>query len=185
MIKITTYRKSILRADVDGFKSIVDQANEPVWGVWAGLFGLANNELIAITLVEPEISEPWTNQVQVLDEQLLVATERPSSSKSPSETGLYVFRSMETESKNIDEIVELSAYAWRTFETSDDYRSEPIGLFRPENPDTVSTMWLLTWYDGFESWQRSRNPHDDAKEAFMKRHALLRQTNAIATRLIA
>ncbi len=174
-----------MRVDGNDSKSVLDQANEPIWGVWAGLFGLANNELIAITLVDREVSEPWTNKVQVLDEQLLLATERPRSSKSPSEAGLYIFRSMQTESKNIDKIVALSAHAWRTFEASDEYRSEPIGLFKPENPGTVSTMWLLTWYDGFDSWQKSRNPHNEAREAFLKRHSLLRQTSAIATRLVS
>ena len=184
MITIIKYRKSILRVDGSDFNSIGRLANEPIWGVWAGLFGLANTELIAITLAESENVEPWAKQIQVLDEQLLMATARPLSNHAPSQRGLYVFRSMETESKNIDEIVELSAHAWKTFETSDNYRSEPIGLFRPENPGEISTMWLLTWYDGFESWQKSREPHDDARAAFTKRHSLLRRTNAIATRLV-
>jgi len=166
-------------------KSIITKANETVWGVWSGLFGLANNELIAITLVDDlDLKKPWPDEFEVVDEQLLLATERPNSFSPPSLQGLYVFRSMETESKNIDEIVRLSAQAWETFETTEEYRSQPTGLFKPRNPGAVSTMWLLTWYDGFKSWEKSRDPHEEAKKAFRERQALLTKTSAIATRLV-
>ena len=179
------FRKSTIRVDGNLAKPIITKANETVWGVWSGLFGLANNELIVITLVDNlDLRKPWPDEFEVVDEQLMLATERPNSVSPPSLQGLYVFRSMETESKNIDEIVRLSAQAWKTFEINEEYRSQPIGLFKPRNPGAVSTMWLLTWYDGFKSWEKSRYPHAEAKKAFTKRHALLAKTSAIATRLV-
>ena len=44
-------------------------------------------------------------------------------------------------------------------------------------------MLLLTWYDGFESWQASRAPHPDALANFQRRAALTGGTVAYATRL--
>ena len=45
-------------------------------------------------------------------------------------------------------------------------------------------MLLVTWYDGFDSWQNSRNPDPAARENFRRRHALTTGTIAYATRLL-
>ena len=178
------FRKFRVEMKSGGLKEIFDCIDEPIWGVWEGLFGLANNEAIAITLSERDEPSSWSNRIKVLDEERLLPTVRPKSADRPSKDGLYVFRSMHTVAQHVHEIVQLSEQAWQTFEKGDDYVAEPLGLFKPEDPDDRCAMWLLTWYDGFESWQRSRSPHPDAKNAFIKRHSLLTSTSAIATRLL-
>lgn len=45
-------------------------------------------------------------------------------------------------------------------------------------------MLLCTWYDGLNSWQRSRTPAPEATENFRRRHALTSGTIAFATRLL-
>ena len=178
------FRKCIVRVKSSSPKVIFDSIDEPIWGVWEGLFGLANNQAIAITLSETDEPSFWSDGVEVLDEERLLPTARPTSTDRPTKEGLYVFRSMHTVPQHVEEIVRLSEQAWQTFERDGNYVAEPVGLFEPEGPDDSCAMWLLTWYDGFESWQRSRSPHPDAKSAFMNRHSLLTSTSAIATRLL-
>ena len=178
------FRKCIVRVKSSSPKVIFDCIDEPIWGVWEGLFGLANNEAIAITLSEKDEPSFWSDGVEVLDEERLLPTARPTSTDRPTKEGLYVFRSMHTVAQHVEEIVRLSEQAWQTFERDGNYVAEPVGLFKPEGPDDRCAMWLLTWYDGFESWQRSRSPHPEAKSAFIKRHSLLTSTSAIATRLL-
>ena len=178
------FRKFRVEMKSGGLKEIFDCIDEPIWGAWEGLFGLANNEAIAITLSEKDEPSFWSDRVEVLEEERLLPTARPTSTDRPTKEGLYVFRSMHTVSRHVEEIVRLSEQAWQTFERDGNYVAQPVGLFKPENADDSSAMWLITWYDGFESWQRSRSPHPDAKSAFMKRHSLLTSTSAIATRLL-
>ena len=178
------FRKYRVRMKSIGPKAIFDCIDEPIWGAWEGLFGLASNEVFAITLSEIDEPSSWSEKVEVLSEEALLPTARPASTDRPIRDGLYVFRSMHTVSEHVEEIVQLSEQAWRTFETGDNYVAEPVGLFKPESPDDNCVMWLLTWYDGFESWQRSRSPHPEAKDAFIKRQSLLTSTSAIATRLL-
>ena len=45
-------------------------------------------------------------------------------------------------------------------------------------------MMLVTWYDGFDSWEISRNPAPAARENFSRRRDLTLQTYAVATRLV-
>ena len=177
------FKKSLLSLKEADFKVVLDQRND-LWGAWSGLFGLSDKEMIVITLEEDGRKDPWSEGVEVLAEELLVPTERPKSSSPLVSEGLYVFRSFEMESKHIDDVVELSRLAWRTFERGADYSSEPVGLFKPERPAKICKMWLLTWYDGFSSWQASRKPHPEAQEFFRKRQALVTNTKAIAVRLI-
>jgi hypothetical protein len=46
-------------------------------------------------------------------------------------------------------------------------------------------MLFLTWYDGLESWQTSRDPHPAARENFLQRAALTQRTVALATRFVS
>jgi hypothetical protein len=45
-------------------------------------------------------------------------------------------------------------------------------------------MLLVTWYDGFDSWQTSRQPTAEATDNFRRRRALTQSTIAYATRLV-
>jgi len=125
----------------------------------------------------------------VLDTLALDSTVRPETIAPLSGPGLYVFRVFFVHPEQCDELVALSRQAWETFETSTDYVSRPLGLFRPQQDgepalDGRVRMLLVTWYDGFASWESSRAPAPEARENFRRRHALTAGTVAYATRLI-
>lgn len=161
------------------------------WGVWSGLFGLASNELVLVTSARHDaqgarVREALAEVATVVEQRLVRPTLRPTATDALARPGLYVFRFFDVMARDIDEFVALSGRAWTTFETAADYRSHPEGLFRPLDGDAVrSTMLLCTWYDGFESWQRSRTPAADARANFAARHALTLSTWAIATQLVS
>lgn len=162
-----------------------------IWGVWEGLFGVASNELILMAAAAGErpqaaFTDPLTGRaLEVLEVRLLNPTVRPDGT-APCETpGLYVFRFFDVDTANVEEVARLSRQAWETFENSNDYRSEPQGLFRPADTSAPrGQMLLVTWYDGLDSWQTSRKPAPEAMENFQKRRELTHGTVAIATRLV-
>ena len=84
------FRKCIVRVKSSSPKVIFDCIDEPIWGVWEGLFGLANNEAIAITLSEKDEPGFWSDGVEVLDEERLLPTARPISTDRPTKQGLWV-----------------------------------------------------------------------------------------------
>lgn len=159
------------------------------WGIWQGLFGLASNELLVMAAADGEVSSSgWRSglpaDVTVVDELSLEPTARPAYLAELEREGLYVFRFFEVLPGDIDEIVELSREAWETFEETERYAARPEGLFRPRDTagkDSVR-MLLVTWYDGFDSWQLSRTPAPEARDNFRRRHALTLSTVAFATR---
>ena len=157
-----------------------------IWGIWFGLFGLRANELLVVTHAATPNSEVLaTVPGNVEDTISMVPTVRPTSTTPPQKEGLYVFRFFDTHPQHIDEIASLSNTAWTTFESTTEYHAEPLALFASHNnTDDAATMLLITWYDTFDSWQISRQPHPDAKQNFLRRRALTTSTLPIATRLI-
>ena len=165
--------------------------SERIWGTFHGLFGVASNELIAVTVGEDAAVAASVETVAGLDavrdatSLRLVPTVRPTDSEPLTREGLYVFRFFEVAHRDVEEIAALSAEAWKTFETVDAYRAEPQGLFcQRDRSAERGKMLLLTWYDGLNSWQTSRRPPERARENFQKRHALTAGTIAYATRLV-
>ena len=193
---MTVFTKHLVRFNgldaVQAAAAIRESATDPIWGVWAGIFGVASNELIVMTTSEPSgnvssemaVDNRWPDCIRVTSRESLRATVRPKSNESLTRAGLYVFRSFHLDAAHIDRVVALSQQAWLTFETSAEYQSEPVGLFAPTNLTPDSTMYLLTWYDGLASWSTSRAPHAEAQAHFRERHGLLHSTNAVATRLL-
>ena len=157
-----------------------------VWGIWSGLFGLSSRELLVVTVIDDNNSRCWREQSGIIEEQfLMVPTARPTSTTPPEKDGLYVFRFFETQTQHIDEIATLSQTAWQTFENTTDYSAEPQALFAPvDRSSPHATMLLITWYNNFDSWLTSRQPHPDARENFMRRRALTTNTLPIATQLV-
>lgn len=155
-----------------------------------GLFGLWTNELV-LTTTWPKDSRAATLLAQnlpagttIVEQYEFVATARPATDEPPSRPGLYVHRLFEVQPADVGRFVELSQEAWATFEGSSDYQAEPQGLFRQrEQPAEGGLMLLVTWYDRFESWERSRTPAPAAEENFRARAALTRKSMAFATRL--
>jgi hypothetical protein len=160
------------------------------WGAFAGLFGLASNELFLLTHGD---SKELDTRLQALEavafsETLsLEATVRPVSAAPPplSREGLYVFRFFEVANADVEEIAGLSKQAWESFENAGEYAAEPLALFcEAGRAAERGQMLLLTWYDGFDSWMTSRRPDPKAWDLFVRRHAMTASTMAYATRLV-
>ena len=158
------------------------------WGAFAGLFGLGSDELFVISVGDvAHVNEHLLALEPVLEAStlLLEPTVRPTSDAPLTREGLYVFRFFEIANQDVDEVAALSREAWETFETTGDYVAEPQALFcQADRSPERGRMLLVTWYDGFESWQNSRNPDPAARENFRRRHALTTGTIAYATRLL-
>ena len=161
------------------------------WMLANGLFGLWTHELLLVTCW-PEGGSPGARLASVLPPGAsLVAhydflpTARPLSTDPPAKPGMYVHRLFGVDGANVDRFVHLSQEAWRTFETSADYESQPQGLFKQRNhPKDDGLMLLVTWYDRLESWERSRAPAPEAAANFRERAQLTRRSIAYATRLL-
>lgn len=177
-----------------------------VWGMFSGLFGLASNELIVILhnaagAPLSALTEP-VGSTQVLRTEQLRATVRPAAfapltqnppktgpsgtANSESTKGLYVLRRFRLQPNSVPETVRLSRQAWETFEADSTFHTRPLGLFEQTEPNEshYDNMLLVTWYDGFASWERSRKPAREAQDNFRQRHALTTRSGAIATRLL-
>jgi hypothetical protein len=161
------------------------------WGVFTGLFGVASNELIVVAAAQgvrqtSDFTDPLQRIAQPREILSLANTTRPVAISPLERAGLYVFRFFYVSNKDVDEIVRLSQEAWTTFEDSTQYAAQPQGLFCEQDlaPER-GTMLLLTWYDGLQSWQTSRQPAHEARENFQRRQALTHGTLALATRLVS
>lgn len=157
---------------------IRDLDHPGTFGIFAGLLGLASNEIYVVTYGEALTAPPGVETVARIP---LAPTARPTAHEPRDKKGVYVFRWFTVDPRNVDEIVRLSAEAWKTFETSFD--TEVQGLFHgTEDPHT---MLLITWYVDLSAWEASRFPPEAARENFLKRHHLTLSAKPIATRLVS
>ena len=159
-----------------------------LWGAFHGLFGLGSNELIVVSVGATENVHKnlmSLNSAAGCESLELAPTVRPVTEEPLSREGLYVFRFFDVAHVDVDEIAELSRVAWESFEHVDAYSAEPQGLFcQADRSEERGRMLLVTWYDGLNSWQASRNPPVKARENFQRRQQLTNGTVAYATRLI-
>ena len=164
--------------------------HERIWGAFHGLFGIGSNELIVVTAGNDDAVDASIESARGLDANLveslrLKPTARPTSAKPLAREGLYVFRFLHVANADFEEIASLSDRAWRTFERPDDYRAQAQALFRQHDlSEDRGRMLLLTWYDGLNSWQASREPPAEAAALFQRRRALTASSIAFATRLV-
>ena len=174
-------------------------------GRFMGLFGLDNHELFALLAgpsadadVEGRVRGALPPSIEVVDAMTMRATARPTTDAPLQRDGLYVFRFFDVRNGDVDEVVQLSRAAWQTFDSPTgaagmNYTSEPMALFRAtqrsgapmHDADAPARMLLLTWYDNFTSWERSRAPAPEAAANFRRRAALTSRTIAYATRAVA
>jgi hypothetical protein len=186
---MTTFYFQKLRADTNTNVDLVNDVTTgkhfqgELWGAFTGLFGLAGNEIFVVSSSDAddrlEVS-PLAAEAEVWQ-----PTARPLDRQPLTNQGLYVFRRFHVAEQDVDEVVALSKQAWTTFEVSEGYAAEPYGLFKPPADEGgIVRMMLVTWYDGFASWETSRNPAPDARDNFRRRHQLTHLTYAVATRLI-
>lgn len=171
----------------DSLTAQLQSAGAGVYGAFHGLFGLATNELYVITNADndmPDIGGPLSDAGYALVRTIdLVPTVRPVDHSPRSKEGLYVFRWFDIMNRDIEEIAELSKTAWVSFES--DFEAEVQGLFaQADRSAERGQMLLLSWYTGLNAWQTSRAPSAEARDNFMRRHALTLEAKPIATRLI-
>jgi hypothetical protein len=164
-----------------------------LYGLWAPLFGLASNQVVMMTQwaapagvvhTVTETSMAVEGMVHV-ESHVVVPTVRPTTSAPPQKPGLYVHRWFLVEPQHVEEVVELSATAWDTFEQRFDV--EIIGCFRTLREDTeAAELMLLTWYPNLAAWETSRqfDQVPAARQRFLRRQQLTKRTTAIATTLV-
>lgn len=160
-------------------------------GLFMGLFGIRNQDvfvLLSLPSSEDALAGLRTHLptgTGVLDTLVMKATVRPVTDAPLTRAGVYVFRFFDVLASDVEEIAALSNTAWQTFEHDNSFSSEPMGLFRFADPlASQGRMLLLTWYDNFASWERSRAPHPDAAANFRRRRALVQSVIPYATRLV-
>lgn len=189
--------KSGIEARLTGFGA-------QLWSSFQGLFGLHSRELILVfayplqTAAFVDAIQNWLPAgVSIVERYSWVPTSRPDSAAPLAGEGLYVLRFFDIRQHDADEIAAISRTAWETFEVSERYASKPMALFKEQikeqGKEQINTnasaavrgrMLLITWYDGFASWQASRQPAPAAVDNFKRRAALTSGTIAYACKLL-
>jgi hypothetical protein len=166
-----------------------------VWGVWTALFGMASNELVVVT-AWPDEATPVATLLDALPDGFRIVashefapTVRPTSAEAVTRDGIYVHRFFRTREKHMQDIVDLSVEAWKTFATDDRYGTEQIALFRPRmhasDGDSLGEMLLISWYPDFADWEKSRQFPPEAGALFRKRAERIESSLAFAMRLLS
>ncbi|MGD9935719.1 MAG: hypothetical protein AB7T37_18635 [Dehalococcoidia bacterium] len=168
----------------------IGRAGGGIWGTWFGQFGLRSNELIVVTSWDAAtdavgvLAGTLPGEAEITQQYAFVPTVRPETDAPLTRDGLYVFRFFDVRTPDIGQVAALSDEAWTTFEDTAAYQAKPQALFREREPAIDrSTMLLLTWYDGFASWEISRTPAPEARDNFRRRAELTLSAFPIATRL--
>ena len=187
-------RDALRWLDGDSFKVMARHGGTP-WGVWTALFGMASNELVVVTAWPDDASPVATLEDALPDGFRIVAscelapTVRPTSADPVTRQGVYVHRFFRTRERHMQEIVDLSVEAWKTFATADEYGTEQIAFFRPRarasDGDTPGEMLLISWYPDFADWERSRSFAPDVLALFRKRAERVDSMLPFAMRLLA
>ena len=167
----------------------IAQAGGAIWAVLRGLFGMQEDELFLLTSWGPSESGPDAlgrlPQIRITDQHLLNATVRPTTPAPLTREGVYVLRFFEIEMAAVDEFIALSTNGWTTFEASESWLTEPVGLFAPKDrTGERGAMILCTWYDGLASWEASRNKPAAGRAHFARRWEITQSSIAFATRLV-
>jgi hypothetical protein len=159
---------------------------------FAPQFGLSSDQLVVMTCWDApdgvgtrvESGLLAVDGVEQVEQHMMVPTARPRSAKPPTRKGLYVHRWFDLEPRHVDEIVEMSAVAWETFERT--FEVEVIGFFRSLDGNAEQTrLMLLNWYPSLAAWETSRDFDADpaSRDRFLRRAALTQRTWAITTSL--
>jgi hypothetical protein len=196
----TRYEASLAPADAlrqlreDTFR-VMSRQGGTVWGVWTALFGMGSNELVVVTAWPDSASPTATLQDALPDGLRVVAshdfapTVRPTNADPVTREGVYVHRFFRAREKHMQEIVDLSVEAWKTFATDDDYGTEQIAFFRPRkhagDGDAVGEMLLISWYPNFANWERSRQFPPEAGALFRRRAERVESMLPFAMRLLS
>jgi hypothetical protein len=165
----------------------IEKQGITVFGVFQGLFGLASNELYLVTSSQAGDCTPdlriHHDGFEVVESISLIPTRRPTDHSRRTREGIYVFRWFDVMNRHIEEIADLSAKAWVTFEEGFDTQVQCLFAQMDQNPER-GRMLLITWYKDLWVWQESRQPSTEARENFQRRQQLILQARPVATRLV-
>jgi len=110
-------------------KERVEASGGVVFGVFGGLLGLATNEAYLVFSADQPLDfrhEFEQAGYQVKQGVQLNATVRPLEHLPASRQGVYVFRWFDVISRDVEEIVALSAAAWPSFEADFDTQNDTV-----------------------------------------------------------
>lgn len=120
----------------------------------------------------------------VIQSRVMRPTLRPSPGARLPAGGVWVHRTFEIRTENLQTFVELSGEGWRDFEHRFDARV--FGLFEviePRRDPAVIELLLLTRYGSHGIWEDSRDPSTEAMQTFARRAALTLRTRAASSLL--
>jgi hypothetical protein len=173
-------------AAVRDHEAALTAQNINLYGIFAGMLGLASNEIYVVTNATHRYSlQGFLTDagLELEASHVFMPTVRPIDHSPRTNPGIYVFRWFAVKNADVAEIVELSNAAWTSFEAGFDTQVQ--GLFaEPERNDVFGQMLLLTYYSNLSVWEASRDPAPAAKENFKRRNALTLEATPIATRLV-
>jgi hypothetical protein len=123
--------------------------------------------------------------VTILHRRLMRSTLRPDNAGARLPAGgVWVHRTFEVRTEDLESFVALSGEAWPDFERRFDARV--FGLFEVTEPRPgveVTELLLLTRYGAHSVWEDSRDPTTEAMQTFARRAALTLRTRAASTML--
>lgn len=122
--------------------------------------------------------------VTIAHRRVLRPTLRPTDEARLASGGVWVHRTFEVRTENLETFVALSGEGWRDFERRFDARV--FGLFEvvEPRPDPAATeLLLLTRYGSHGVWEESRDPSTEAMQTFARRAALTLRTRAASSLL--
>lgn len=123
-----------------------------------------------------------TPGVTITQRRLMRPTLRPTVSSRLMQGGVWVHRTFEVRTENLEAFVALSGEGWRDFERRFDARV--FGLFEvvePRPDPAVTELLLLTRYGSHGIWEESRDPSSEAMQTFSRRAALTLRTRAASS----
>jgi hypothetical protein len=163
------------------------------YALFAPQFGLGSDQLVLMTSWEHRVNAcaivgrtlSALDEVESVEHHVVEPTARPTTSRPPERAGVYVHRWFDLDPANVEEVVDLSAEAWKTFEAT--FEVEVIGFFLSTANDGGPTrLMLLNWYPSLAAWEASREFDRDpeSRRRFLRRAELTTTTRAITTTLI-
>ena len=156
--------------------------------VFSPLLGFASNQLLVLTDAAAS-SEAVMRAPGVVsaERHALAPTIRPADGAKPAAMGVYVHNWFTIDAAGFDEFVKLSGEAWPDFEGH--FETTIFGVFaaQPSKDDLMEgarRLLLMTGYRDLAEWQKSRNPAETARNAFMRRRDLTRVSLARSCLLV-
>jgi hypothetical protein len=160
-------------------------ANRPL-GLFASQLGWAASEGAVLIELDGDAAREAAlsagSGVAITHRRVMRPTIRPADGARLTSGGIWVHRTFEVRTENLEAFVGLSGEGWSDFERRFDARV--FGLFEvlQPHPDlAVTELLLLTRYGSHGIWKESRDPSTEAMQTFLRRAALTLRTRAASS----